>query len=370
MRRRLKEKLLLNWCIRVLSCLAVFGWVGCMVPSALPEASHEVDLGLGDLDETQVTLQLKQSDLGVLARQSEYLLVQVYPVENGERVVQEGQEFRWGISDDGLYQLEGLKPGLKEFVISLLDASQQELARAVVQQAIGPGRQTLERVVLRAVMPVEVPLQLAVQLNLIDFPRPDSATDDVSLPAPVKSIFANYNCYSCHSSVAVSGGLDLESFPFQRQGESLGNKQALAEFLPVLIGRLESSDLPMPPFGPQPTTEEVSEIETWLSSLSGDQDQDQTPGFRIQWQLYLPDGGLIQTELLNNGTDSYQLRDRLLLETGKSYHYEMQVIDRDGVLWYESDKQELVLPLNGAVALEIDLLYEESVVIIPIEIER
>jgi len=354
-----------------LSCLTMAMFLAsCMDPSPLPDPTSQKDLepAAGSSDESVMTLQLSRSELGVLSEYSDELLIRVYSVENDLRVVGDGKEYRWSLTEDGIYRLQGLSLGLKEFEIILLDIAGQEIAKTVFRRAVGPGPQTLDKVVLQPTRRFEVPLNLLVQLNLVDFPG--EAASQLSLPPAIDQILAAYSCYGCHSNTFSSGGLDLKTFPFQKDGQSLSNAESLARYLPILLDRVQDSQMPMPPFGELLKQNEVEEFASWLANIEAPAQGSGEVDLIVRLQLYLSDGGKLVTKLSSQGRQQYKLDDRIVLEAGKTYRYDIKVSDSYGAVWLSEADNQLVVPLNGALELALELKYEEPSVIIPIEVRR
>ncbi len=335
---------------------------GCLEPNPVSPLSPKPQ----GQTASSVTFSLPRTALADLALTAEQLVIAVNKVEGGAIGVEAHEPFKFALTEAGLYALEGLPLGELSFSISLLDGIGQTLAEGTLRAVINLGQQTLPSLVLKPKKPTPVALGLQVGISLINFPN--STPVIPAEPAAVRSILTSFSCASagCHSAAKMKGGLNLQDYPYKNM-----ENETLAAILGLISDSLTASNgVPkMPPTSKVAKAEEVATIQSFLQAVN-DADKASSDTWIKEVKLSLSLGGPSRLEsalLLKDG--SYILDETISLQAGARYAYSLTIMGPNGSKLYEVTDGALDVPLDGRVALKIDVTYQAPVVTLPVTVQ-
>lgn len=299
------------------------------------------------------------------------LRIRVFKVADDVTTDQEGNDRDFAIGPDGgTFVVGGVKLGLKEFQLDVLNGDGEILGEGEVRHLVRPGAQTAPEVSIRLrVGPRrrDVDTSLAVRL-VVPGEDPKVTYRDVKSTLDTR-------CVGCHTQAgghSPDGGLDLADFPFVHLTRTMTQAQIVDEM--VMWMREPNALYRMPP-GPNPVAEpEIGRFEAWardglLKDQPSDQVLDLARKIKVDWRLV---GGTEAGSLLiERGSDAewpFEATCRDMVVRG-AYDYRLTVLGLDDQVVFSEDVEQVIVDERGAWQYVIEIPYTPPDVTIPVVIE-
>ena len=304
----------------------------------------------------QVRFNFAADSLGLFANEAQSVDIAIFADADGKK----GSEISrtsFAIKEDNRYLLSGVTIGPKWFVVDLKGAGGRLLAAGELRYVVTIGSQSIDEIVLLPVQNEELPLNLALQVNLIGFEQGDETALDFAASARAVLEAGSYGCTSCHSSQGKLGGLDMESFPY------VSNRlDSLAEIVQTIAKRVVDTERPMPPSQPFLTAAEAAQVTGWGRQLAGE-----TGGTSSSETLSATVTTSDQIfELVASGANTFSLAAdaEMVVTPGETLEFQLEVSLGEARLLSKQYKSQV--KADGQLELTVDINYEEPVIEVPI----
>lgn len=320
----------------------------------------------------QVQFVLPGEALALLEAEPLSLRVRVMAVRGEETMTQEGEDRLFSLTQDqNQYQVEGVRLGMKEFQLTLVNAQKESIGDGKARALIRPGPQTLKEVKIH-LRPADkrrrdLPVQLAVEFQKSGEPAKTSFRE-------IAPLLDAHRCTVCHIIAGDDWEVDLKDFPFayKRGGKTQAEiVQSMIEFM--------TADPPyrMPPKdkGPEVTADEIKVFQKWLDDgLLKDPPADDTGELAhtliINWKLTGTDeAGTLKLPRLNDASWPFKgTLPRLIV--GGAYEFEVVILGADDQVSFRATVSQVIDDSGKGLEKVIEVPFKDPTVTVPIVIQR
>lgn len=322
-------------------------------------------------DQGTITFQLSEEGRNLLLSEQWKVRVRIHKVENNVRSDQEGNDaiFEAAISTP-TFRIESVRLGLKDFVIDILNASNESVGHGEVRHLVCPGEQALQELRIRIVPPDLRRREFA--MNWVIRLKTEGEQPKVTYQH-VKQTFANY-CISCHgadSRPQPAGKLVLSEFPFYYTNGATDPTAIVNDSLHWM----KVADYPMPPAPAERVPQaQIAAIKQWLDDgllkfPMTDNMPDLAHKIIIHWELTgTTESGTWEVDRPEQPGEPFHCKLENAVVGGK-YKFRSEIMGIDGTKVYEAVREHVVEPAGEAM-IEVEIEGGNPTVNIPIIIEH
>lgn len=335
----------------------------CLSPVSKESPVEERPAGPG------LSLKFDTQSIALLDGPVDSLIVRLYEMNGEERGKKLGDDHVFPFEDEKTFTVTGLTLGKRAIEILMIDDNDRVLARGEGRVTIVPGIQTLDEIVLEAVEPALVAINLSVDVRL-KWAEEGAAEPEVPplTEAAADVLFGTNGCTGCHSGQTAAAGLDLVNWPFSYTGKTT----SLVTILDDIIASV-AIDAPnrMPLFGP-PLSEEQAGAFVEMRGIVADafSNPDATPAPEVsRCVLFLNRGDLVQEMELVQKDGTWTLPEQLWLKTGSLVSVRLEFYNPDGVPLHTLEQENLAVPADGRLVFDSDVELEQPGVEFTVRVE-
>lgn len=315
---------------------------------------------------------LSREALALLAESPSALRVRIFRVVSDALGDQEGEDktFHLDGTPEGAvsYRLEGLKLGLKEFQLEILNADGEVIGDGKARHVVKPGAQQLgEAINITLREPTrrrrDVPLAFHVTMAV---PGEGVKTTYLDVKAIMKS-----HCLNCHAEDSMpepGGGLVLSSYPFVSR-----TFVTQPEIVADMLRWMRAFDYPMPPPpSPRVAEDKLAVLDQWITDgllaapQGADDIGDVANWLDVRWKLVGGEGsGTFRVARSEDPARPF-VANWPQVAVSARYDLEIDVCARDGTVVTTKVFAGTRITEDGELEMTVDVPYAAPVVDIPV----
>lgn len=318
-----------------------------------------------------VMFQLSPEGMNLLLSEQWRVRVRVHKVEQGVRGDQEGNDAIFEAADaNPTFRIDGVKLGLKDFILDIINASNESIGHGEARHLVRPGEQALQEIRIKIVPPDLRRRELA--MNWVVRVKTEGEQPKVTYQN-VKQTFVNY-CVSCHgadSRPQPAGKLVLSDYPFYYTNGA-ADPAAIVE---DSLFWMKAADYPMPPSPAERVpADQIAAIQQWVTDgllkfPRSDNTSDLAHKIIVHWELPgTTESGTWEVERPDQPDEPFRCKLENAV-VGAKYKFRSEIFGVDGTKVYEKTMEHTVEPAGEAM-IEVEIEGGNPTVSIPVVIEQ